>query len=142
MDLEKAYAIFSKIQGDIGCFKDNYGNFEDEFYYDRENPEQRFKSDNARYVIDLLTDAYYRLEWVNKPVIAEGRLVKNDEERYEIEDTSIVFTSGRPLDVWRYDEFDEKYEWVLTRVEHNGEDYYIKALGREAPIEGLKVRVR
>ncbi|XWU16647.1 DUF5348 domain-containing protein (plasmid) [Bacillus subtilis] len=29
-----------------------------------------------------------------------------------------------------------------SRVEHNGEDYYIVAMGREKSIEGLRVRIK
>lgn len=82
------------------------------------------------------------LEWLDKPIVAEGVLVKNANERYEIEGTGVEFTSGRPLDVWHYDDWKEEYKWTRSRLEHGNGDYYIVALGKDVSIEGLKVRAR
>ena len=66
-----------------------------------------------------------------------GVLEKNGEDgRYYIKGTDICFTSGEPI------EFMKNKKYVASTVEHGGEsnDYYIVALGKDVPIEGIKVR--
>ncbi|QWE49708.1 hypothetical protein [Paenibacillus phage SV21] len=53
--------------------------------------------------------------------IYEGTLVLNALGRYEIDGTSIYFTSGDQI------EYLVNKIWKISRVEHNGEDYYIVA---------------
>ena len=45
------------------------------------------------------------------------------------------------LEVLIYDDFEERYSWVASRIEHNGQDYYIVGL-RDTKLEGLKARIR
>lgn len=141
MKIEQVEAILRRIQGNMEGLKE-YGGMIDEFDYDRENPEEHFKASTIRQVLDKLGDIQWELEWLDKPIIAEGVLMKNENGRYEIEGTGVEFTSGRPLDVWHYDDWKEEYEWTRSRVEHGNDDYYIVALGKEVSIEGLKVRNR
>lgn len=86
-----------------------------------------------------LEDAYWLLEKVYKPVKAEGHLEKNSIGRYEVE--GIQLSSGSYVEFFSDDDEDGGC-YVPSRVEHGGEDYYIVALGKEKPIEGLKVRIR
>ncbi|MEV2907564.1 DUF5348 domain-containing protein [Paenibacillus larvae] len=53
--------------------------------------------------------------------IYKGKLVLNELGRYEIDGTSIYFTSGDQI------EYLVNKVWKISRVDHNGEDYYIVA---------------
>lgn len=145
MKLEEAYKVFAKIQQAMGGVKESsWGSedFVDEFDYDLEDVEERYKNKLAMEIMDKLGDIEDLLDSATKPIKAEGKLVKRSDGRYEIQGTDEYFSSGKPLEVYRYDEFDERYEWVKSRVEHSNGDYYIVALGKDVEIEGLKVRVR
>ena len=139
MRLEDAYSIFKEIERSVGKLKDRTGYLPDEFDYNTDDLEERYEHDMALVALNKLGDVVSILEWINKPVKREGYLTKNPSTgRYEFEGTDIYFTSGEPLDVW-----DEDWEsWHHSRVEHSNGDYYIVALGKEKPIEGVKVRVR
>lgn len=141
MNLQQVEAVLRKIQMNMDGLKD-HGDIINEFDYDRADPEACFKAENIRQVLEQLGDIRWTLEWLQKPIVAEGVLVKNENGRYEIEGTGVEFSSGRPLDVWHYDDWDEKYVWTRSRVEHGNGDYYIVALGKDVSIEGLKVRTR
>ena len=109
---------------------------------DYDNREERYQAEMLSYILEKLSDADYRLEWMAKPIKVEGALIKREDGRYEIEGTDIYFTSGKPIEVLKYDESQEEYDWVYSRVEHSSEDYYIVTLGKQTKIDGLKVRTR
>ena len=75
---------------------------------------------------------------LTKPVLVEGILIKNENGRYEVE--GLELTSGQYIEYFRDDEFGGHY--VPSQIEYHGQDYYIVGLGKEKPIEGLKVRIR
>lgn len=136
MKLNDAYKIFNEIEESISKLKDRYGNFPDEFDFDYEDLDQRFKHNAALSVVDGLEDVFNLLKWVEAPIIAEGRLTKNQNDRYEVQGHEL--SSGHRLDY-----FDENHdEWVFSRIEHNGKDYYIYHKGKEENIENTLVRIR
>lgn len=141
MNIEQVGSRLKVIQNKLEELKE-HGGVINELEYDRENPEQSFKAENYLRALDMLGDVDAILEWLEKPIVAEGLLVKNENGRYEIDGTGVEFSSGRPLDVWHYDDWKEKGGWTRSRVEHGNGDYYIVALGKDVPIEGLKVRTR
>jgi YHS domain-containing protein len=110
----------------------------DEFEYDFDNVEDRFKNNMAQKIARHMDELYYLAEWLAKPIVSEGRLVKNDLGRYEIEGTDYYFTSGSTIEIW--DEEDESY--VKTRLEHTNGDYYAYAFGPQVKLEGLRARTR
>ncbi|MFF5401166.1 DUF5348 domain-containing protein [Peribacillus butanolivorans] len=137
MKLEHAYELLDELQKTIKKFEDRYGNLPDEFDLNNyDDVEVKFKQGIACSIMDKLSDVSNLLEWVNKPIVVQGQLIKNFSGRYEIEDTEL--SSGYPLDF--YDQEDE--QWYKSRVEHNGSDYYIVGLGREKNINGVLVRIR
>lgn len=89
-----------------------------------------------RSVISKLGEVQKQIKWMNKSVVSEGILVKNNNNRYEIQGTDIEFSSGSPLDVWN----NEWNQWETSCIEHNGEYYYIISLERNTTISSLKVR--
>lgn len=56
MKIEQVEAILRKIQSNMEGLKEYGGGIIDEFDYDRENPEESFKADVYRQVLDKLGD--------------------------------------------------------------------------------------
>ena len=136
MELKLALKVLEEIENSISKLEDRYGNLPEEFKYNYDNPEEKYQHDTIRSVISKLDEVQTQINWMNKPIIAEGILVKNNNNRFEIQGTEIEFSSGSPLDVWN----NEWNQWETSRIEYSGEDYYIVSLGRNTPISGLKVR--
>ncbi|MDE5825881.1 MAG: DUF5348 domain-containing protein, partial [Lachnospiraceae bacterium] len=88
------------------------------------------------------------LSFYDKPVKEVSRLHMNVGGRYET-DKGHYYTSGSCIEFMRVEEVYNsdtgKYEdtpiWTTSRVEHDGQDYYIVAY-RDVGLSGLKVRVR
>lgn len=133
MDLEKAYDIFSNIKREIDKMANQYGNLPDEFDHNYNDEEERFKHNQALLIVDNLHDIRSSLDWMNKPILAEGRLFKNSNDRYELD--GIELTSGQTIEAWAND-----YGWIITRIEHRG-DYYIYDL-KDQDINNTLVRIR
>lgn len=77
---------------------------------------------------------------VDKKVKYQGRLWKNINKRYEVEDKELC--TGTRLEVWIEDDtVDNGGRFVPTLLLHSG-DYYLQVLGRGVNIEGMLVRVR
>lgn len=67
-----------------------------------------------------------------------GVLEKNQEDgRYYVKGTDFRYTSGNAIEF-----YGKNRKYIASSVEHGGEsnDYYIVALGKDVPIEGIKVR--
>ena len=137
MKLDYAQGIFGEIERTIRKLEDSYGYLQTEVDFNLKSDKERYHGQMAEHVLYELHDALRLLKWVNAPIRVEGRLSKNVEGRYEIGDSGIELTSGDTVDVHE----DDKY-WHHSAIEHNGQDYYIKALGKETNIEGLEVRIR
>lgn len=104
------------------------------------SPEQRLEYEQLLGIGARLEETLTRWKYLQKPVVAEGFLRKNERGRYEIDDR-FEFTSGQSIEVLISDpDFDET-AWVKTRVEHNGQDYYLVGYD-EIPMAGLMARER
>ncbi|MEK4951942.1 DUF5348 domain-containing protein [Bacillus sp. FSL W8-1127] len=99
--------------------------------------EERSDCVTLYQVQDILFDAYILLKNLDKPVKAEGYLDKQKNGRYAIGDVEL--TSGMYVEY--FSDEDGGY-YVPSRLEHNGDDYYIVELGKDRSIEGLKVRIK
>ncbi len=117
MKLTEAKAILNKIMPDLKRLA-NQDEFELERYTSEERTEMTFMNDVANRAREIDR----RFTYMNRPILAEGFLVKNSQGRYYIESDSPdnYFTSGASIEIW--DERDERF--YLTRIEHDGEDYY------------------
>ncbi|BCC56684.1 DUF5348 domain-containing protein [Bacillus cereus] len=99
--------------------------------------EERYQLNVLLRVGEKLDDASYGLNNMVKPVQTSGTLEKNYETgRYEV--NGISLSSGYPVEY--LSELDKCY--IPSRIEHNGDDYYIVALGREEDIDGVRVRIK
>lgn len=107
--------------------------------YDRSNPDEVMLRRELSSCIDKLDEVSAVLEYLNRPVRVEGILRKNRNGRYEIGDREL--SSGSPVEVLIYDRYDERWEWLSSRIEHNGKDYYLVG-SRDTDLEGCRGRVR
>lgn len=101
--------------------------------------DERFLIGQYRGLAENLDDIHRKLEYLSKDVISEGPIFHNSAGRYEMLNGD-YFTSGSRIELLVEDDDedeDERTYWVLTTIEHNGDDYYAVALGREASINGM-----
>ena len=101
--------------------------------YDKADAEDLFMLDELYRILDKLSDVSYTLNYLEKPIKAEGALHKNANGRYEVQ--GIELSSGCGLEYLatddrhcRYNNNDEYVPtpyWCSSRIEHNGTDYYI-----------------
>ncbi|WP_220775418.1 DUF5348 domain-containing protein [Bacillus sp. BML-BC060] len=99
--------------------------------------EERYQLNVLLSVGEKLNDVSHTLIGMVKPVRVLGHLKKNDETgRYEIDGISL--SSGSPVEYLS----EEEGCFIPSRIEHNGDDYYIVGLGREESIDGVYVRIK
>lgn len=106
---------------------------------DLDNPDEIFLHEELRNVLAQLDKAKCAVEYLESPIMGEYVLHKNGSGRYECEVHE--FTSGNTIECLVFDDFDERFKWVATRVEHNGEDYYLVGY-KNMSMDGLKIRIR
>ena len=114
--------------------------------YDCDKIEQDNMSIEDRLLLSELEKSLHGLEqfvavidYISLPIKAEGTLLKNANGRYEFE--AREYTSGCRIEYLVYDDFEGREDWHLSRVEHNGDDYYIVA-NNGLSLDGLRVRIR
>ncbi|WP_262173268.1 DUF5348 domain-containing protein [Saccharococcus sp. Marseille-Q5394] len=87
-----------------------------------------------------LEEAYSSIVDLNKKVLIEGHLLKNNRGRYEL--CGREFTSGSLIDVWREDpDMKDGGYYISSRIEHRGGDYYCVDMPY-IKLDGLKARYR
>lgn len=106
---------------------------------DFENPDDMLLWEELRMVLGQLDSVKSTIAYLERPVVGEYVLHKNDQGRYEC--PVHEFTSGNAIECLIFDDFYERFKWVATGVEHNGEDYYLVGY-KNVSLEGLKIRVR
>lgn len=118
--------------------------------FDYKDAEHLFLVDEMRSILQKLCGISHTMNYLDRPIIAEGILHKNSYGRYEIPEHE--FTSGNGIEYLatddlhcRYDEETGEYinvpYWCASRVEHNQTDYYIVG-AEDIELEGLRVRIR
>ena len=126
-------------------------------YYESGRAEVR-PADTTEELLDIMTECYslqggrasgrqaYRLDEVHRqleylalPVRYSGQLHLQENGRYKLGEYEL--TSGSSVEVLLYDEWEEVYKWVASRIEHNGESYYLVG-HTDTALEGLKARKR
>lgn len=113
----------------------------DPYEVEVENPDDPDEQ-GQRYalfgILDKLGDVLYELEYWNTPVMREGILTKNSSGRYELDGYEL--SSGCSVEILEAPDEDEPARWVRTRVEHDGEDYYL--VSGHQRLLGKRARVR
>jgi hypothetical protein len=90
--------------------------------------------------MNKLSDAKRRLDYLSKPVRFTGTLSRNSGGKYELKNGH-YYSSGNNIEALINDDDREYPYWIRSRVEHDGEDYYIVGF-KDASLEGLTVRIR
>ncbi|WP_313563729.1 DUF5348 domain-containing protein [Ruminiclostridium cellobioparum] len=142
-DLEKVLSSASSLSWKIGELvkESKFEEYDDlsGLNINYTDEEQLLLQDELRAILDHLEKAKRDIDYLNRPIAYTGYLHKNSRGRYETGDKE--YTSGSGIEVLIYDDFYEKNRWVKTRVEHNGDDYYLVGYG-DISMQGLKVRIR
>lgn len=114
---------------------------------DAKDPEQRLLREELRSILDYLERASSNISYLSQPIEYSGKLHKQDNGRYMLDGYELTSGSGLeallPCEI--YDTEQEDYiagvEWVASRIEHNGKDYYLVGYP-DLKLEGLQARKR
>lgn len=120
----------------------NFGEFSSDVRKTLKSADDCFLADELYDVMNSIEDASNVLDYLSKRIVGEFTLYKNSNGRYECE--LHEYTCGDGIEYYCYDEYDEKYKWVRSRIEYNSdiEDYYIVGTRHLVSLTGLKVRIR
>lgn len=109
-------------------------------HVDRKDSDQLFLLKELRSIMRKLADTGCSIEYIFRPVREVGSLHQNEGGEY-VAGQGYPYRSGSLIEVLLQDDSHEVPCWTLTKVEHDGEDYYLVGY-EEIPMEGLNVRVR
>lgn len=117
---------------------------------DRNDAEQLFLLDELQTILSKLDDVSHTLNYLTRPIKAEGTLHKNSNGRYELKGHEL--TSGSGIEYLTTDDWHMAYNdnddyvptpyWKASRIEHNGNDYYIVGADNLDTLENVRVRIR
>lgn len=105
-----------------------------------QDSEQLFLWDQLRYIMDKLADAEDAIRYLELPVDEISHLHKNSSGQYETAEGS-VYRCGSPIEALVSNDRHDAPYWTRTRVEHDGEDYYLVGC-RDMSMNGLVIRTR
>lgn len=103
------------------------------------DPDELQLLDEYQTVMRHLCDIYYTLLYQQREIIGEGVLSFNAQGYYE--DKYHEYHCRDGIEYYFYDDWDEKYKWRTSRIEHNGNRYYIVG-NPNVELNGLRVRHR
>ena len=138
MKFDKAYSYVNDLlpEFDFICSRVN---IDYDVEYDRDNPDEVQKYTVLSRIMDKLDNIRGQLSYLERPVVSTCELVYNpNSDRYECDYHE--FHCGDPIEFLYFDDL-ERYEWICSRIEHNGDRYYIVGY-RNVSLDGLKVRFR
>ena len=135
--LQKALPVLKRLQEDLEWL-------EEEFSPGNATEEERSIAMTLKQIAARpLDESAWRLERLFAPVELLGRLFKNADGRYQIEDTDRTFSSGgfcEALLPFHGDE-DSNYTWIPTAIESRNDEYYFTARPN-VPLTGVMVRTK
>ncbi|WP_313523850.1 DUF5348 domain-containing protein [Anaerotignum sp.] len=119
-----------KEYGDMSCLEIN-----------EENADDTFLRNEMERIIDKLADEQSRINFLFRPIIETGNIYQNSSGRYETA-SGYEYTCGYDIEYLKLAEDEyEPTQWCRSRVEHNGESYYIVG-DKKMSLDGLTVRIR
>lgn len=120
----------------------SYGDYDENITY-KDTPDDRLNGNEIYKILENLEKIKDKISYLNREVKVTGRLRKNEKDYYEMvtENGTVekVYHCGSSIEALVPD--GDTYTWTISRVEHNGQDYYIYG-DRTVPMEGLEVRER
>lgn len=111
----------------------------DRVKFDQDDINERFLIKEFTSIISKLESVSRDISYLDAAIGEEYTLHKNSYGRYETPEHE--YSCGNTIEFKYYDDFDERDKWTVSRVEHNGDDYYIVG-HRSLIMEGLTVRHR
>lgn len=112
--------------------------------YNAAEPEEQLLKEELGSILYRLEEVSSTIAYLSRPIKSIGKLHKGSNGRYSFNDIELSSGYGIealvPTEVCINGEWQEGYKWLASRIEHNGEDYYI--VGYSGALEGLTVRVR
>lgn len=139
MELREARLDLIKIKAQIEKLFEKLDGETHNIQCDFDDLNENFERSQSIWILTKLQEAYYRMEYISKPVTDQGFLKINESGRYELP-SGEYFTSGSICEI--LDESFGEQEWRYTAIEHNGVDYYATSLGKNVSINGRMVRIR
>ena len=141
--LNDAFREVTKISRDIEkLVKDSKFNEYDDLSgleFSLDDPDQIQLWDEMKHIMGCLNGIRHDIEYLNKRIIDTGRLQMNSNGRYEA--CGREFTSGSLIEALIDDGYYDVPHWEISRIEHNGTDYYLYG-HKDVDLEGLKIRIR
>ncbi|MCY9746384.1 DUF5348 domain-containing protein [Paenibacillus larvae] len=110
-------------------------------HFDPNDPDDMYLRTMFYRISDKLDDVLQIAQRAAAEVLAEGTLIKNSVGRYQIASTDVYFTTGSSIEYLGQNAYGDGAEWISSRVEHNGEDYYIAA-DPKLKMSGIKARIK
>lgn len=104
-----------------------------------QSPDDLFLQNELIEIMGKLEKVNYSLAYLAKPIVGTYKLHKNSLGRYEC--AAHEYTSGNAIECLVYDDYHDAPQWIYTRVEHDGSDYYLIGY-KGVSLDGLTVRVR
>ena len=109
-------------------------------YDDHKDSDQLFQLRELKSIMRKLADIGGSIEYLFRPVLETGILHRDENGGYRT-GGGYCYRSGSLIEVLLQGDPGETPCWVQTKVEHDGEDYYLAGY-EDIPMEGLSVRVR
>lgn len=127
--------LFQTVGGEEGEYDDNI-----EY---KDTPDDRLYGNEIYRILEKLNGIKDRIDYLNKDIRTCGILRKNKQNYYEMVsktgEVEKTYHCGDRIEALVED--NEIFTWVVSRIEHNGVDYYITG-NSEVQLEGLAVRMR
>ncbi|MFZ3577429.1 DUF5348 domain-containing protein [Virgibacillus sp. DJP39] len=124
----------------IKKFSNTVGDSGELLEYDRDNKDEVFRKSTIRSAMVELENVFYSAKQRMKEIVNEGYLAKNTSGRYCFKSGEYL-TSGDPIEILTYDDWEEKDFWIDGNIEHHT-DYYHTGLGKEISLDGKYARQR
>lgn len=135
-DFHRFLRSVSSLEGEVSRFIRQFEQLESTTSRSSLKGEERYQYSVLYQVYDKLSEISFLLGKMSQEVKVEGLLEKLENGRYAVQ--GIELSSGTYLEY-----FDGEEEcFYPSRLEHNGQDYYIVALGKNRSIEGVLVRLK
>lgn len=148
MDSRQALALLKEVEVKIKevllrtSGDGDYREYDENIEYGS-TPDERLCRNEIYRILEKLDLQKDKISYLNKQIIVEGTLHKNENNYYELVSASgeveRVYHCGDKIEALVPD--DEEYTWVISRVEHNGADYYIVG-DSKVSMQGLRARLR
>ena len=104
-----------------------------------QDAEGLFLWDELYGVMDKLADAQAGIDYLSRPVQAEGVLRKGRNEHYYL--NNVEFTCGSPVEILVEDDCRDVPYWRSGRLEHDGKRYYFTG-AKQMSLQGARARIR